>query len=327
LPVEYFYVDEAQDLSPLQFQLVQIFSYDCEELIFGFDEHQAIYFFNAAAPTLMKDIYTEKKVLSRSYRLPLVVWEHARRILRKVGDRDSEQVECREGGFFSVIDYEDTVALISGLAKTEKKVFILFRTHDQLKRFRERCIAGDILLKGMGRAKSFIDDPRFLAFFNILYQEENGLEIRKSDIKEIVPCIPAKYFKRRGLKEKLKKKFREGEIDAENVYTLLRKEFFSIIEDPKFRLLEDQKENERARDILLTVGRYLLPSGVQIGTYFASKGLECDVSLAFDYLPDAKWSEYPECCLAYVGLTRCREGDFLISPEGCERGFISDLVL
>ena len=62
-----------------------------------------------------------------------------------------------------------------------------------------------------------------------------------------------------------------------------------------------------------------------IGTFHASKGLEADNVVLFDYYLRDEWNVVDETRLAYVGVTRTRDKIFLKGIFN-EEGFIEQFI-
>ena len=87
--IKVLFVDEAQDLTPLQWQIVRQWGASAETFIVCGDDDQLLYqFLGADAETFLADLGdSQKRTLSHSYRLPRAVWEYAEQWIRKLGDR------------------------------------------------------------------------------------------------------------------------------------------------------------------------------------------------------------------------------------------------
>lgn len=72
------FVDEYQDFSDLEIELVNRWAQDAEHLVLVGDPYQSIYGWRGASPSAMTD---PTIVLKQSYRVPRAVWAHARTIL------------------------------------------------------------------------------------------------------------------------------------------------------------------------------------------------------------------------------------------------------
>ena len=87
-------VDEAQDLTPLQWTMVEKMSENAEEIIIGDD--QAIHRWTGVNVQRFVDSSDRVKVLNKSYRLPRSVWALAERISRRIPNRIPKEFYPRE---------------------------------------------------------------------------------------------------------------------------------------------------------------------------------------------------------------------------------------
>lgn len=94
-PVDLLLVDEAQDLSRVQWDIVDMF--ECPKILAG-DDDQTIYAWAGAdVKEYIRRIDAGKKtVLSQSYRLPLYVWTAANELIGKVATRVEKDWHPRE---------------------------------------------------------------------------------------------------------------------------------------------------------------------------------------------------------------------------------------
>jgi len=72
------FVDECQDFSDLEMELIYRWAQDAEHLVLVGDPYQSIYGWRGASPTAMPP---HTILLKQSYRVPQAVWAHARTIL------------------------------------------------------------------------------------------------------------------------------------------------------------------------------------------------------------------------------------------------------
>lgn len=101
LPVEAAFVDEAQDLTPLQWRVVDLAFRDAERLYFGGDDDQAIFAWSGAdiARFLgLAEAAAEVRVLPRSHRLPRVLFDFAAAQAGKIRRRNPKAWGPREEG-------------------------------------------------------------------------------------------------------------------------------------------------------------------------------------------------------------------------------------
>ncbi len=80
-------VDEAQDLTPLQWKFVESTFRDVPELIVSGDDDQNVYAWAGASSTALLDFTGEKEVIAQSHRLPRAVWQVATEVASGIGRR------------------------------------------------------------------------------------------------------------------------------------------------------------------------------------------------------------------------------------------------
>lgn len=89
-------VDEAQDLSPVQWEFVRVVFAKVKELYIAGDDDQAIFRWNGADVEHFLRLEGEKEVLPLSYRLPRSIWNFANRISSQITHRYPKQWAPRD---------------------------------------------------------------------------------------------------------------------------------------------------------------------------------------------------------------------------------------
>lgn len=82
--LEYLFVDEAQDLSSLQWILVNRLAGSTKNIVIAGDDKQAINSFNGADVDTFLNLPGKVEVLQQSYRVPKSVYNLANRIMKKM---------------------------------------------------------------------------------------------------------------------------------------------------------------------------------------------------------------------------------------------------
>jgi DNA helicase-2/ATP-dependent DNA helicase PcrA len=85
--VKVAFIDEAQDLSKLQWQVCQAAFNDCERVIIAGDDDQAIFKWAGADTNSFLELGGTKVVLSTSHRLPKAVHDVAQQVIRPIRTR------------------------------------------------------------------------------------------------------------------------------------------------------------------------------------------------------------------------------------------------
>lgn len=91
LPVKVAFIDEAQDLTDLQWRVVNKMFSAVERLYIAGDDDQAIYEWSGADVQQFLDFEGQTKVLSKSYRLPASIHQYAACIAKEIHTRQEKK--------------------------------------------------------------------------------------------------------------------------------------------------------------------------------------------------------------------------------------------
>jgi superfamily I DNA/RNA helicase len=131
-------IDEAQDLTPLQWDVCRIAFSECEQIRIAGDDYQSLFSYAGASPRTLIDLSARYKLvkLERSFRLPKAVYHFARGITNLIQDKvdkDFVPVKAEEGFVRSMSDRSVLVRLIKDdLAKNgfvPGRWYLLFRNN------------------------------------------------------------------------------------------------------------------------------------------------------------------------------------------------------
>lgn len=127
LDIDYAIIDEAQDLSRLQWKFCKNIFANCKEVFIAGDDDQAIYSWAGADLFTFRNMEADRKVLDHSWRLPVAVWELARAISESIVDRyDKNWAPKDEQGLFGIIGGLQDLELNNG-----ESWYLLTRTKSQ----------------------------------------------------------------------------------------------------------------------------------------------------------------------------------------------------
>jgi len=138
--LDVLFIDEAQDLSPLQWQLIYQWCKDISEVHVAGDDDQALYFWGGADPQGLvkfeKKFNAERKVLDQSYRVPSKVHSLAEKIINNVGQRVKKKYRPRaEMGQINHIADVNMINMEHG-----EDILVLFRNHSLRENIEARLI-------------------------------------------------------------------------------------------------------------------------------------------------------------------------------------------
>ena len=177
------FIDEAQDLSPVQWKMVDIIRQNSKYVILAGDDDQAIYGWAGADVKKFQNISTKKDIiLPQSYRVPKHVQSIAHKILERIPDerRIKKHWKAREEEGFV-----DHVTSIEDVPLSEGDWLILARTNDRLNKIKPILKDMGIYFQIKGR-KSF-KATLFRSILNYTRWQKGEL-LSLSEVKDIIEC-------------------------------------------------------------------------------------------------------------------------------------------
>lgn len=130
------YVDEVQDLFPLQWAWYLMQKLVCEKVYIGGDDDQTIYGWAGANPDFMLDEEGDFEVLDRTYRIPREIWETCDGVIQQVDKRQEKEVTpYGEGG--SVVTMRSPPPRQAIQHILDNECMVLFRARYMIDEFRE----------------------------------------------------------------------------------------------------------------------------------------------------------------------------------------------
>ncbi len=95
LPVKVAIIDEAQDLTTLQWQMVFIAFRDCDHIYIAGDDDQAIYEWSGADVRFFLSLKGDVRILHHSYRLPRTILNYSKNITDSIRHRTAKDFNHR----------------------------------------------------------------------------------------------------------------------------------------------------------------------------------------------------------------------------------------
>jgi len=301
------FVDEAQDLSPIQWKMVDIMRKNSKYVILAGDDDQAIY--GWAGADVLKFIATESKkdiILPQSHRVPRSVQSIADKILDRIPDERRVKKNWRardeEGSVTSVTTLEDVPLY-------EQDWLILARTNDRLEKLKPILREMGIYFQFKGR-KSF-RASLFRSVLNYTRWQNKEDKLSLSEIRDVLDCVPYSH----NLKE-------------ERLYDL--KEFgFSNTQRWYDVFTIDPEECLYIREMLRHTEELNQDARVQLSTIHSAKGGEAtNVLLILDNTKTIREAteksvvkEDEEHRVWYVGVTRTKQNLYIMTAKKEAKGY------
>ena len=157
LDTKVLYVDEVQDLSPLQWAWYLAQKLVCEKVYIGGDDDQTIYGWAGANPDFMLGEEGDFEVLDKTYRIPEEVWETCDGVIQQVDNRQEKEVAPHgDGGEVVKMRRPSPRQLVQHAQ--DGSVFILFRARYMIDEFTDHLHEHGIPYDNMSTFETWEDD-------------------------------------------------------------------------------------------------------------------------------------------------------------------------
>lgn len=172
------YVDEVQDLTPLQWAWYLLQKLVAEEVYIGGDDDQTIYGWAGANPNFMLDEEGDFEVLETTYRIPREIWEECNGVIHQVDKRQEKEVEPNGDGGEVVHMHNPSARQVLQYAQ-EGTVMILLRARYHIDEFTDKLHSHGIPYDNMSTFDTWNDD--IVKMRDALAKVDNGDESIKGD--------------------------------------------------------------------------------------------------------------------------------------------------
>lgn len=307
-------IDEAQDMSRLQWQLVEALESKAQRTYIAGDDDQAVFCWAGADTATFLSHYGNVKILEKSYRVPAKVHALANSIVQRIKNRQPKNWAPRaEEGEIKYYNHFEQVDITQGewllMASTN---YMLNEMHEWLRsqgllfeRHGQRSIADSIVTAVVGWERL-----------------RRGDEINYAVLQKVYKNLPASSVKR-GFKSL-------RTADPEKMFSMpyLQKHHGLLTDVIWHEALT--KIGEDKRDYLISVlkrGTKLSSRPpIQLSTIHGAKGGEADNVLLLTDLSPKFAQDYAKNAddinrLLYVGVTRTRQSLHIVLPKNEQKGF------
>jgi len=311
--LEVLIVDEAQDLSRLQWQLVESLAKKSKRVFLAGDDDQAVFTWAGADVKSFLSFEGQITVLDQSYRVPSIVHKLANKVVEQIKERQEKEWKPRdyEGAVKTYYRFED-VPIDDG------QWLIMGSTNYLLNPIHEWLRASGILFERSGVPSLSLTLLKAVQAWEKL---RKGEFLYGDEIRNVYKYIGAEYitkgyrtFKGEALLEYSIKDLQKSfglQTDA-----IWHEALSRITEDKRFYLTAVLRRGTK----LSTMGR------IKLSTIHGAKGGEADNVLLLMDLSPRFAKEYASNGdnvhrLFYVGITRAKQTLHLVLPKHIEKGF------
>ena len=306
-PLDVVFLDEAQDLNPLQWDMFFYIESKCKRSYIAGDDDQTIYTFQGADENIFINLQGEKDPRIESRRVPRSVHKVAMSILENIDNRMIKDWKPRDAeGKVFYNQYIDNIDFSSG------NWMILARTNKMLYSIRDHLTSLNL------RFDSKINDllpNSLLKVYRTWIRLNEGATVGGEEARSIYEYLSYKL-------KHVKRGFSEGKslenIDYVDLDDLRMDHGLEIY--GSWEQLNIPEESKLYIKSLLTNGDDLFNKPrIKVSTIHSVKGEECDNVVLFTDLErviyeSARRNPNPEHRLFFVGVTRTKENLYIMQP-------------
>ena len=306
-------VDEAQDLTPLQWEQVKVLRSNAKRIWYAGDDDQAIFRYTGVDVRHMLGICDNVRVLNQSYRVPMSVHTLSAQLASRISRRQPK--EWRSTDHEGSINYHMGVHEID---MSEGSWTVMSRTMANLNKLGEQLEGAGILYKKNGRL-SFDEDN--LKAMHLWEDLQNGEFISPAEASKLYECLPkrgeaarVKYGMAKTLQEcdPLKPLTHKALVDEHGLLADIK-----MPSEDLLKLSSDEKQYLKA---IKRRGGITTDPAIKLSTIHRMKGGEDqNIVLMTDmgYLPHKTLQETPddEHRVFYTAVTRTKENLHIVDAE------------
>lgn len=309
-------IDEAQDLSKLQWVLVETLAKRCKHMHIAGDDDQCIFTWAGADVNSLLSVEGRITILDKSYRVPARVHTLANAIVKRVRNRQEKYWEPRDfEGHISTYSRVEDIPLDEGqwlfLASAN---YLLDPVHEWLKS----------IGVWFDRDGSPSLPPQIIQSVIDWEKLRRGMSVPCDSVRNMYRYLGPQYVARGH------KMFKEG--DPEALYSMddLKSRHGLRQESPIWHEALE-KIGDNRRDYIISIlrrgTRLSKKPRIRLSTIHGAKGGEADnVVVLMDLSPKSvrEYSHNTDAMyrLFYVAVTRTKQSLHLVLPKHAERGFI-----
>ena len=308
-PVKYLIVDEAQDLSAIQWSMIHLLAEHVQRVYLAGDDDQAIFRWAGAEVEYFIDLPGRVEVLHQSYRVPKKVSSLASDIIKQVSHRREKRWQPR--------DEDGEVIFCNSLEEidmSEGTWLLLARNTFLLEGYGAYCEMQGYVYSS--RAGSIIDD-KTLSAIRDWERIRAGKRVTVDQVKNVYSYMTAKKSLRYGAKKKLDSLDKNRYLDFEALCN-----DFGLVTDRIWHVALDKLSERQTQYFIAALKRgekLLKEPRIKANTIHGVKGGEADNVVLFVDMAPRTYDEYQEnpddeARVWYVAVTRAKKRLYVINP-------------
>jgi len=302
------FIDEAQDLSPIQWMMYDILKTKSKDIYLAGDDDQAIFAWAGADVNRFLNEPAEEQILNKSERVPLLVQNLSNTILERISNRKEKKYLAKEGNEGKVEYIYDT----ENLDLTKDEWLILTRTTYRRDKICESLKENNIYYKNKF-GKSY--DTKLYKCILKWVELCNGKPVSSQDARDIYDYLSESFPE--------KKLANKTEIYLNDIGYTKNDMWYQVFVNA------NQDECIYIRNLLANKERLSDEPRIEVSTIHGAKGGECkNVILVLDNAKRIRDSmeinqekQDEEHRVWYVGATRAKQNLYLLKPKKERYGY------
>ncbi len=307
-PLRVLIVDEAQDLSPIQWDIVKSMMREVEQVYIAGDDDQAIFRWAGADVDTLMSIEGDTHVLSQSYRIPANIQKVANDVVSRISKRIEKHWKPR--------DFDGSVEHITDIEQVDMSSgtwLLLARNAYLLDIYCEHCIRSGLLFDS--QRESPIKSEAMLAIRE-WEKLRSGNLVPASSVKKIYDMMSIRTGISYGYKSKL------NDLPNNKLLSITElKTNWGLITDSPWNIALDKLTGVELEYYLTAEASGDLITGprIRISTIHGAKGGEAQNVVIMTNMASRTYREMEnnpddEHRVFYVGVTRAKENLYIIQP-------------
>lgn len=309
-PLKKLIIDEAQDLTPLQWKMAELLSRDVDEVYVAGDDDQAIFRWAGADVEHFMNLPGDRVVLPRSYRVPQAIQVVAEEVVNRI--------TARVPKLWEPADHQGEVIHVSDIAQIDMSRgnwMLLARNVYLLNTYCEHCIRMGHVFDSSTGSPIRGSSMEAIRCWEILRKGESVSAVK---VRLIYDLMSIKVGVAYGNKTKVES------LPDESQHTLQDlRDKYGLLTDKIWHEALDRipwQEREYFLSALRSGEKLLKEPRIKINTIHGVKGGEADNVVIMTDMAQRTYAEYQENeddehRVWYVAVTRARQKLFIVTPR------------
>jgi len=321
LPIQFAFIDEAQDLTPLQFEVVKQLYKQAQEVWFAGDDDQSIFSYSGADPGILIALKTDEQIIQdKSYRLPVPIARYANEVASRIRLREYKHIQAYHEGKSQPERLKRSLDFTKELVKGEPTT-LLCRNRMFFGYFEDQLQKAGLLYSFVKAVDEEEVDKMDLAVIRKAVLTWNQMMAEPEEpllASDLAKCFL--YLPNKLMPKTKRKAIVDSKPGTKFSYKQLTKDHGLVAQHGwEKSLTEIPYERSLYMRTLEKQGKLADEPHIRIGTIHSFKGKEDDHVMV---LPDMAWQTYQnyqdepdsEHRVFFVGVSRSRERLTLLHP-------------